>query len=61
VADLITALALAIAIEGIAYALFPEGMKKMMASVLDQPASNLRAAGLIAASLGVFIVWVVRG
>ena len=60
-ADLLSALALAVAIEGIAYAMFPEAMKRMMVSVLEQPSSNLRAAGLLAASLGVIAVWMVRG
>ena len=59
--DLLTALALAVAIEGIAYALFPDAMKRMMASVLEQPAANLRTAGLIAASLAVVVVWMIRG
>jgi uncharacterized protein YjeT (DUF2065 family) len=58
--DLASALALAIAIEGILYALFPDGMKRMMASVFDMPSSNLRVAGLTAAVLGVGLVWVIR-
>jgi len=59
--DLITALGLAITIEGIAYALFPDGMKKMMARVLTLPSANIRAAGLAAAAAGMFILWLVRG
>ncbi len=59
--DLFTALALAVAIEGILYALFPDAMKRMMATVLAQPVANLRAAGLIAATLAVFVVWMIRG
>lgn len=59
--DLLTALALAVAIEGIAYALFPDAMKRMMVTVLEQPSANLRAAGLLAVSLAVFAVWVIRG
>ena len=59
--DLITALGLAITIEGIAYALFPDGMKKMMAKVLALPSANIRAAGLAAAAAGIFILWLVRG
>ncbi len=59
--DLITALGLAITIEGIAYALFPDGMKKMMAQVLILPSGNIRAAGLAAAAAGIFILWLVRG
>ncbi len=59
--ELATALALAIAIEGMLYALFPDGMKRMMASVFEMPSSNLRAAGLMAAALGVVLVWLIRG
>ncbi len=58
--DLATALALAIAIEGILYALFPDGMKRMMESVFDMPSSNLRAAGLVAAVVGVGLIWMIR-
>lgn len=60
-ADLITALALAITLEGIAYALFPDGMKRMMAQALEQSAGTLRAVGLAAAAGGVFVLWLVRG
>lgn len=59
--DLITAAGLAIAIEGLLYALFPDGMKATMAKVQVQPSSHLRAAGLAAAVLGVVVVWLVRG
>ncbi len=60
-ADLITALGLAIAIEGIAYALFPGAMKKMMVHVLAQPLNNVRWAGLLAVLIGVGLVWLIRG
>ena len=60
-ADLMTALGLAIAIEGMAYALFPEAMKRMMAKVMDQPAGGIRTAGITGAVIGVFIIWLVRG
>jgi uncharacterized protein YjeT (DUF2065 family) len=56
-----TALGLAIAIEGIVYALFPEAMKRMMAKVMVQPAGSIRGAGIGAAVAGVFILWLVRG
>ena len=59
--DLFTALALAVAIEGIAYALFPDAMKRMMVSVLEQPSGNLRTAGLLAASAAVVAIWIIRG
>jgi uncharacterized protein YjeT (DUF2065 family) len=60
-ADLITALGLALVIEGVLYALFPDAMRRMMAIVLGQPQSQIRAAGLFAAALGVLVVWLVRG
>jgi hypothetical protein len=56
-----TALGLAIAIEGIVYALFPEAMKRMVAMVIEQPAGRIRGAGIGAAVAGVFILWLVRG
>ncbi len=60
-ADLLTALGLAIALEGAAYALVPGAMKRMLLQILAQPASRLRNAGLVAAVLGVGLVWLVRG
>ncbi len=59
--DLLTGLALAIAIEGTVYALFPDGMKRMMAVLQTQPPGRLRNAGLVMAATGVGIVWLVRG
>ncbi|MCB2099848.1 MAG: DUF2065 domain-containing protein [Rhodobacterales bacterium] len=59
--DFLAALGLALAIEGVAYALFPDAMKRMMAQVLSLPSQQLRAAGLVAAALGVVFVWLVRG
>lgn len=59
--DLVTALGLALAIEGILYALFPDAMRKMMAQLLLQPPMVVRTSGLLAAAVGVVIVWLVRG
>ena len=59
--DLFSALALAIALEGIIYALFPDGMKRIMAVAVEQPNNNLRVAGLTAAGLGVGLIWFIRG
>jgi uncharacterized protein YjeT (DUF2065 family) len=58
--DLVAALGLAIAIEGILYALFPDGMRRMMARALELPPSVIRATGLAAAVLGVGLVWLAR-
>lgn len=58
--DLVVALGLELVIEGVLYALLPDAMKRMMAQVLDMPANQLRAAGLVAAAVGLGIVWAVR-
>jgi uncharacterized protein YjeT (DUF2065 family) len=60
VRDFGTALALVLVIEGILYALFPEGMKRLMAQMLNVPPSVLRMAGLAAACAGVGFVWLAR-
>lgn len=56
----LTALALVLVIEGAAYALFPEGIKRAMAAMQQIPASTLRSFGLAAALTGVVIVWLIR-
>ena len=58
--DLWTALALVLVVEGVLYALFPEGMKRIAARALVVPPQALRAAGLLAACLGVVLVWLLR-
>ena len=59
--DLFPAFALAVALEGIVYALFPDGMKRMMAIAMEQPSSTLRVAGLSLSTLAVGLVWLIRG
>ena len=58
--DLTTALALVLVIEGALYALFPDGMKRVAARALVVPSQAWRLAGLAAACVGVFLVWLVR-
>jgi len=58
--DLGTALALVLVIEGILYALFPDGMKRMTARLVLVPPNLLRAGGLLSAALGVVFVWLMR-
>lgn len=58
--DFLTAIALALVLEGLAYALFPQGMKAMMTQVLEAPPAWLRAAGLLAAIVGVLLVALLR-
>jgi uncharacterized protein len=56
--DLVTALGLVLVIEGVLYALFPEGMKRAAARATAIQA--LRLAGLAAVCLGVTLVWLTR-
>ena len=58
--ELITAIALILVIEGGLYALFPEGMRKMAMQIEKVSPSALRSAGLLAATVGVGIVWLMR-
>jgi uncharacterized protein YjeT (DUF2065 family) len=59
--DLLTALALVLVVEGTLYALFPEGMRKMMAQMQDMPEQRLRMAGLAGVVVGLIAVWLMRG
>ena len=59
--DFLAALALAIVIEGLLYAAFPEQMKKMLASILSMPASTIRAVALACAAFGLVLLWFARG
>jgi len=58
--DLYTGLALVLVIEGVLYALFPDGMKRVAARAMLVSPQILRASGLLAASAGVVIVWLLR-
>jgi len=57
---LITAFGLVLVIEGLIYALFPAGMKRVMVQVLELPPAVLRNGGIVAAVAGCLIVWLVR-
>ena len=58
--ELVIALALILVIEGSLYALFPEGMRKMVQRIEQVPRSSLRTSGLLATICGVGIIWLVR-
>lgn len=58
--DLLTALALVLVIEGGLYALFPGGMRRLMAQMQSVPEGRLRALGLVGAVAGVIGVWLLR-
>ena len=59
--DLLTALGLVFVLEGALYALFPEGMKRLLARVQEVPVKHIRTGGLIFAIFGFLIISVLRG
>lgn len=59
--DLGVALGLALALEGAAYALAPDLIRRIYATLLTEPVSRLRTMGAVALALGVLIVWTIRG
>jgi uncharacterized protein len=61
VSDLIVALGLALAIEGILFAAFPDAVKRAMQDAAQTPSDRMRIVGIGSAVIGVVIVWVVRG
>jgi len=52
----LTALGLALMIEGLLYAAFPDQMKGLLAKLLDMPSTTLRLGALVCAGLGLAIV-----
>lgn len=58
--EFLSALALVLVIEGLLYAAFPEGMKRVLAAALQQPAGQLRLAGLAVAAAGILALWAAR-
>ncbi|MFN3687874.1 DUF2065 domain-containing protein [Salinarimonas sp.] len=60
-ADLITALGLVLAVEGLLYAAFPEGMRKAMLTAAQTPADTMRIVGIVCAVAGVGLIWLMRG
>ena len=59
--DLLTALALVLVIEGLILALMPERLRWLVDRMAEMPPESLRIGGLVSASLGVFLVWLLRG
>ena len=59
-ADLVAALGLALAIEGIVFAAFPDGMRRAMYEAAQTPSDRMRVVGLVCAVLGVAVVFIAR-
>jgi uncharacterized protein len=61
VSDLVVALGLALALEGLLFAAFPEAVKRAMIDAAQTPSERMRIVGIGSAVVGVVIVWFVRG
>ena len=59
--ELVVALGLALAIEGLLFAAFPDAVKRAMVEAAQTPSDRMRIVGIGSAVIGVVIVWVVRG
>jgi hypothetical protein len=58
--DLIAALGLALAVEGLLFAAFPEGVRRAMMEAANTPSERMRLVGIASAVAGVAIVWAAR-
>ncbi len=59
--DLLLALALMFALEGLAFAAFPGAMKRAMRDAAETPEQALRLIGFVCAVIGIVVVWALRG
>ena len=59
-ADLVAALGLALALEGLVFAAFPEAVRRAMLDAAETPRERMRLVGIVSAAVGVVIVWAVR-
>jgi len=59
--DFVAALGLVLVIEGLAFAAFPAATRRAMATMMETPDGSLRTAGVIAAVVGIGVIWLVRG
>ena len=52
--------AVVLAIEGLVYAIAPGLMRRALASLAEAPEARLRVGGLIAATLGIGLAWLLK-
>jgi len=57
---ILTAFALVFVIEGLAYAVFPESIKRLMKTAMEMPVEQLRSFGMFMALLGSIFIWLLR-
>jgi uncharacterized protein len=58
--DLLAALGLALAVEGLLFAAFPEAVKRAMLEAAHSPNERMRLAGIVSAGVGVAVIWLAR-
>ena len=58
--ELLLALCLALMLEGLVYALFPNGMRRMLKTFLEASEAAIRMTGLGAAAIGLGLIWLIR-
>lgn len=56
-----TAMALVLVLEGAAWALFPDAMRRLMSQALSLDSAQLRQIGLVATALGLGLLVALRG
>lgn len=59
--DIVAALGLVLAVEGILFAAFPDAAKRAMLEASQTPRDRIRIVGIASGVVGVLIVWLVRG
>ncbi|KAB2883304.1 MAG: DUF2065 domain-containing protein [Pseudorhodoplanes sp.] len=59
--DFVVALGLVFVMEGLVLAAFPDLAKKAFESVMQAPDQMLRIVGLGSATLGMLLIWLIRG
>jgi len=57
---LVQGIAVVLALEGLAYAIAPDFMRRALASLAEAPEARLRIGGLIAAAGGIGLAWLLR-
>jgi len=60
-ADLLAALGLVLAVEGLLFAAFPEAVRRAMIDAAQSPADRMRLVGIASAVAGVVLLWAARG
>ncbi len=58
--DLVKALGLALAVEGLLFAAFPDAVRRAMIDAAQTPRERMRLVGIGSAGVGVVVIWLAR-